>query len=91
MLSDANFFRRFVDLLEVSVKKCDSAGGSAAGQFLLRARKPVDKLGLFGRRCPLFFEGAVDSKDIAARVFVELCRGIHKSPKFRVHNFLLRL
>ena len=74
MLSDANFFRGFVDLLEFPVKKCDSAGGSAAGQFLLRARKQVDKLGLLGRRCPPFFEGAVDSKDIAPGVFVEPAR-----------------
>jgi hypothetical protein len=74
MLPDANLFRRFVDLLEVPVKRYDSVGGSANRQFLLRAGKQVDKLGFFDRGCPPFLEGAVDSKDIAAGVFVEPAR-----------------
>jgi hypothetical protein len=80
MLSDANFLRRFVDLLEVLVKKCDSVGGSAPVEFLLRARKQVDKLGLLGCCSSTFSEGAVDSKDIAARVLGEPARSF---PRYR--------
>jgi hypothetical protein len=74
MYSDAYLLRRFIDFLEVPVKRCSSVGGSTAGQFLLRGREQSEEVWLFCRRCPPFLEGAVDPENIAASVFVKPAR-----------------